>query len=60
MKCTKDFFLSITCDKTEGHGELWGDLRDEVAGQAACVESGVLHEEEDCIWHLHQLALTQI
>ena len=51
---------SITCDETEGHGKLGGDLCDEVASQAAGMERGVLHEEEHGIRYLHQLALTQI
>ena len=52
--------FSITCDKTEGHSQLWRNLRDKVASETAGVKSGVLHEEEHRIWHLHQLAVTQI
>ena len=54
------YSLSLTPDKTEVDRELGRDLLDKVAGDIEGVEGNILHQEENGIWKLGQLTLTQV
>ena len=56
-----DFPLTLlTFDQAEVDGKLGRDLLDEVAGEVAGGEGDILHQEEDGIRQLGQLALAQV
>ena len=42
------------------HGELWRDLGDDVVGEVAGVKGDILHEQEDGIRDLSELAVAQV
>ena len=50
----------LTCYETEAGGKLGWYLGDEVTSQAAGLQAGVLHQEEDGVWDLCQLTFTQV
>ena len=50
----------LTCEQGPLDGELGGDLVDDVVGEVAGHEAGVLHQHEDGVRHLLQLAVGQV
>ena len=50
----------LTCYETEAGGQLGWYLGDEVTSQAASLQAGVLHQEEDGVWDLRELTFTQV
>ena len=49
-----------TCNEAEADRQFGWYLADEVPGQAAGLQAGVLHQEEDGVWDLCQLTFTQV
>ena len=52
--------MSLTCDEAEACGQFCWYLGDEVPSQAAGLQAGVLHQEEDGVWDLCELTFTQV
>ena len=50
----------LTCYETETGSQLGWYLGDEVTSQAAGLQAGVLHQEEDGVWDLCELTFTQV
>ena len=50
----------LTFDVAEVDGELGRDLGDDVAGEVAGAEGDILHQQEDRVGDLSQLAFAQV
>ena len=50
----------VTCEQGPLDGELGGDLVDDVVGEVARDQAGVLHQHEDRVWYLLQLTVRQV